>query len=615
MSPVTDAVIQIAFAPAPQPRRVLVYAPLALSTPHFETDLEIAQRHLDLGDEVELVVCDAELPSCQLNPAHETQRCIQCVSRNLQGAAQLSAKVPVLGLRAALTPEDHAALAGLPAQFATQEELRAFRFENFDAGLAALSSLIDFARSPRLDTARHAGLVQQTLRGAVLSFLALKRILAARRPDRAYIYNGRWGMVRSAVRACEAAGVPWWTHERGSDFRKFALYAGVLPHDKADFQRQALGAWRDAATQPDSRALAERFFSERRQRVEKTWFSYTKQQEQGRVPADWPRAARRIVFFTTSEFEYAAIADDTAGRIYPSQRAGARRIAQHLAQADAEAHLWVRVHPNDKGAETTRAWTDAVAGLANVTLILPEATIDSYALLDGADRVLTFGSTMGIEATFWGRAAICADHSFYGGNDAIYDAASEAELLDLLTRRGLPPKPREQVLPFGYYLNAFGEEFRHFSTEKISDYEFRSPFRGRCLKPDFDDLRQRLISLHREGDVHRAAALARLCAAFRPADPLGHTLLILGSLAQGQLPAAVAALETAVRATPALLDPLLKQTARPLLDAAQQFARGATAADFPALALRLGAVLAQSPTLAPIGQKLIAMAQRPRAAA
>ena len=54
MSAPTDATISEAFTPAAAPRRVLIYAPLAYSTPHFETDLEIAQRHLDLGDNVEL---------------------------------------------------------------------------------------------------------------------------------------------------------------------------------------------------------------------------------------------------------------------------------------------------------------------------------------------------------------------------------------------------------------------------------------------------------------------------------------------------------------------------------------------------------------------------------
>ena len=615
MSAPTDAVVSEAFTPAAAPRRVLIYAPLAYSTPHFETDLEIAQRHLDLGDNVELVLCDAELSSCQLNPTHEPVRCAQCVSRNHQGAAQLSVRVPVRGLLTSLTADDHDALARLPRKFPDTARLRRFRFENFDAGLATLSSLIDFARSPHPDTQRHAELIHGLLHGAVLSYLAVKRILGAQHYDRVYIYNGRWSMVRSAVRACEAARVPYYTHERGSDFGKFALYRDVLPHDKRDFQKQVHVASAALESQPEARAIAERFFHERRQRVEKNWFSYTKAQEQGRVPADWSRAARRIVFFTSSEFENAAIGEGTCGRIYPSQLQGARRIAQHLARHDPEAHLWVRIHPNDSGPQTSQLWTGIATGHANVTVVLPEEKIDSYSMLEGADLIITFGSTVGIEATFWERPAVCADHSFYDGHDAHYEAQDEAELFRLITTRALPPKPRAHALRFGYYLNTFGGEFLHFATDKISDYDFQSPFRGRCLKPDHADLRKRLVELYNSDDLPRAEAVARLCANYQPEDTTAHVLLILCAVRQSRLAIAVAALDAAASHLPApQLEALLKHTAKALLDATQALGKAGPAVEFRTHALRIGAVFARVPAYSAVGQKLIAFADRARPA-
>ena len=613
MSAPTDAVISAAFTPAAAPRRVLIYAPLAYSTPHFETDLEIAQRHLDLGDNVELVLCDAELPSCQLNPTHEPVRCAQCVSRNHQGAAQLSARVPVRGLLTLLTADDHDALGRLPRTFSDTAGLRRFRFETFDAGLATLSSLIDFVRSPQPDIKRHAELIHGLLHGAVLSYLAMKRILSAQLYDRVYIYNGRWSMVRSAVRACEAAGVPYYTHERGSDCKKFALYRDVLPHDKPDFKRQVQLASAVLESQPEASAIAEQFFHERRQRVEKNWFSYTKAQEQGRVPVDWSRPVRRIIFFTSSEFEYAAIGEGTSGRIYPSQQQGTRRIAQHLARHDPGAHLWVRVHPNDSGPQTSQLWTDIASALTNVTVVLPDEKIDSYAMLEGADLILTFGSTVGLEATFWGRPAVCADHSFYDGHDAHYEAQDEAELFRLITTRSLPPKPRAHALRFGYYLNTFGSEFLHFATDKISDYEFQSPFRGHCLKPDHADLRKRLVELYNSGDLQRAEAIARLCANYQPEDTTAHVLLVLSAIRQSRLAIAVTALETAAHRLPAVqLEPLLKHTAKPLLDATQALAKSGPAEEFRSYARRIGSVFARVPAYAAVGHNQLALAERAR---
>lgn len=608
-APTTEVVERAAFTRAARPRRVLVYAPLAYSTPHFETDLEIAQRHLDLGDEVELVLCDAELPSCQLNPRREAARCVQCVSRNLQGAAQLSAPVPVLDLLGALKAEDRAVLAAIPREFRDQAELRGYHCAGFDAGMATLSSVIDFARTPMVDTRAHAGVIRATLVAAVGTFLALRRRLAAGRHDRVYIYNGRWSMVRSAVRACEQTGVEFYTHERGSDFRKFALHHQALPHDMAGFRARVRAAW--AARGPEAAAEAEAFFAGRRQRVEAAWFSFVKGQEAGRVPADWGRTARRLVWFTSSEFESAAIGEGTTGRIYPGQTAAAPRIARLLAEHGPAAHLWVRVHPNDRSAETTRRWTAATAGLRNVTLVLPEAPVDSYALLDGAERVLTFGSTTGIEATFWGKPAVCADFSFFDGLEAHHEATTEAELLELLTRRELPAKPREGALACGYYLRTFGAEFAHFATEKISDYAFESPFRGRCLKPDYDDLRRRMVALAEAGEWRRAGAVARLVCDFRPADDAAQTVRAVAGLREGAVAEALAGLEAAAQVlTAEQLERVLQQTGKALLEATLRLGQAGRSAEFAREARRAGALLGRVPKLAEIGGKLLAMAAR-----
>lgn len=610
-APSPDLTIAEAFAPNPAPRRILVYAPLAYSTPHFETDLEIAQRHLDLGDEVDLVVCDAELSSCQLNPMREPLRCVQCVSRNLQGSAQLSRKVSVQNLLGALTPADRARLAEIPRLFADQPALRHYRFDNFDAGTAALSSIIDFVRSVDIDPQHYADLIQRTLTSSVSTFLALKRVLAAKTYDRVYIYNGRWSMVRSAVRACEALRVPYYTHERGSDFRKFALYRDALPHDKLAYRKRVHAAWENGRSDPEAQVAANAFFKGRRERVEKSWFSFVKQQEHGHLPADWSRSVHRIVFFTSSEFEFAAIGGEAIGRIYPNQVTAVRCIAPRLAHLAPDAHLWIRVHPNDNSPAAAQAWQDAVAGLTNVTLILPNATVDSYALLDGAGRILTVGSTMGIEATYWGKPAICADTSFYDGLDAQHEAANEDELLTLLTQAALPPKPRDHVLCYGYYMNTYGEAFHHFATEVISDYEFRSPFRGRCLKPDYDDLHRRLLALYQQGELPRALAISELCANFKADDSLAHSIRVLCLVRLDTLASALRALEyAAAHSTPPQFEAVLKNTGKALVDATLELSKNAPAPDFSTAAASLAAALRRVPAFAGIAQTLAAMAAR-----
>lgn len=605
-----DLVAKEAFASAAVQRCVLVFAPLAYSTPHFETDLEIAQRHLDLGDEVDLALCDGELPACQLNPLREAKRCAACVSRNLQGAAQLSRPVPTLHLPGFLSAADHERLKALPKVFANQADLRAYYFEGFDAGMATLSSLIDFVRSDIVDTVKYADVIHKLLSGAVQSYLMVLRVLETKSYDRVYIYNGRWSMVRSAVRACEKLGVPYYTHERGADFRRFALFKNTLPHDMEDFRTQTRAAWENVKDNAAALILANEFFSGRRQRVEKAWFSFTKEQEVGRLPADWACTERRFVVFTSSEFEFAAISADNSGRIYKSQAQGTARVAELLAQLVPGARLWVRVHPNDHGEATAKAWHAATAGRANITMVGAQEKIDSYAMLDEAERVISFGSTIGVEATYWGRISIVLNEGFYAGRGVVYEPEDEATLIDLLIRRDLAPLPREAALAFGYYSSNRGENFRHFETAAISDYEFKSPFRGRCLKPDKGELQRGAVALFGRGEFARTEAIGRLCIELNAADSFGHNTRLLSLLKLDRVVDAVAALEAV--AVP-VLPKILPLVVKPLMDALGTLGLKGNPEAAYALTQRFGRVCLAVPQFSAIGRGLVAL-PRPSAA-
>ena len=61
---------------------------------HYETELEIMQRHLDAGDEVYQYVCNAEMTACDINPDHGFSRCVQCMAKRRHGRSLLSKEVP-----------------------------------------------------------------------------------------------------------------------------------------------------------------------------------------------------------------------------------------------------------------------------------------------------------------------------------------------------------------------------------------------------------------------------------------------------------------------------------------------------------------------------------------
>lgn len=58
---------------------ILIVSPYTINTPHYETELEIAQKHLNAGDDVKFIFCQANLLACDVNRNHNIFICMQCI--------------------------------------------------------------------------------------------------------------------------------------------------------------------------------------------------------------------------------------------------------------------------------------------------------------------------------------------------------------------------------------------------------------------------------------------------------------------------------------------------------------------------------------------------------
>ena len=116
---------------------------------HYVTELEIMEKHLDAGDEVTLLTCDAFLRACEANPKHELYHCLRCMGIRQHGMGLLSRKVKTLPLgKRYVHPE-------IPSHLDSLEGLKSIRIGEFDAGMAAFSSLVDYSKETTPDITKH----------------------------------------------------------------------------------------------------------------------------------------------------------------------------------------------------------------------------------------------------------------------------------------------------------------------------------------------------------------------------------------------------------------------------------------------------------------------------
>lgn len=440
---------------------------------HYETELELIQNHLNAGDKVMHAVCNAQLATCDLNLHHDIFRCAFCVTKRHRGSKLLTEPVECVPLLR-LTPEIEKEMNSLKTDFDNVEELKSYRIDNFDIGSAAASSLISLLRDPNLNTIEHKHLINSYLVSSIQVYRSVQNYLdKSNKIDRVYVFNGRFAHTRAVFRACRSRNIECILHERGHDIFTYELFPNSFPLDLENAEKRIATEWEKAAGKSDREEIAAKYYIARTKGVEQDWYSFIKMQKERLLPDNWSTDTNNIVIFSSSEDELAAIGDEWKNPLYCDQLGAIKKIMMSLEGTDDhKIHIYLRMHPNSKDLvqRELSKWYNLESKI--LTIVPPNSPIDSYALLRNADKVLTFGSTMGIEAVFWGKPSILAGQSFYRNLGGTYNPSSHEELLHLL-KEDLEPKDKLPAYKYGYYLNTFGIPFKYYEAEDFGRGKFK----------------------------------------------------------------------------------------------------------------------------------------------
>src|SRR5258708_20100273 len=170
-----------------------------------------------------------------------------------------------------------------------------------------------------------------------------------------------------------------------------------MPHDPGHITKYLDDTLGKAESPAQKRAVAKEFYSERGEGKMANWVSLTEQQIRGSVPEGWLESPLRIAAFSSTQSEFSCLREFFPSPLYPSQAEGFETIIHDLARNRFEGIFAIRMHPNS--ARTKADFTERLRLLPYPFLrpIGPEEKIDSYALLQTANKVLTFGSTIRIK--------------------------------------------------------------------------------------------------------------------------------------------------------------------------------------------------------------------------
>jgi hypothetical protein len=438
-------------------------------TPHFETELELIVQHQECGDDVYLLVDDGRLTFTVSDPYNSYDMKKVSTSRLRQGLELIKfPKRNIIKINKKLRD------AGvIPPKFCSYEELQNFKIAGAELGRGVISTITSLARDNRFDVEAYADFIYRGLWSSLLVYESMVDAIARYNPDVVYIFNGRFAELWAAAEACKRCKVTFRTHERGCNIHSYAVYENSSLHDIETLKKEVA-----SIGSAYEKNIAEKWFFDRRLGKDQGWFSYVKEQKKQQLPPNFDTSKMNIAIFNSSLDEYESFSAWNTP-FYANENEGIRMIFDSFAHHSG-VHFYVRMHPNLKGLDNTQVRELYALRYSHVTIIDPDAAIDSYALLDACDKIVTFSSTIGVEGCYWGKPVILAGRAIYENLNCCYSPSTHQQLVDYL-KADLDPLPLQGALQYAYWQSTYGRPFKHFNATGY----FQGTFMGQNIVPRF----------------------------------------------------------------------------------------------------------------------------------
>ena len=429
-------------------------------TPIFETELELIRKHEKSGDTISVLQCTGNLGNCFWNPDKKKFICSRCCSKFKHGWRVLNAGKEV---ELKQFPPNKLKHLDLPIAFNSVDDLKRYRYDNENIGYGVASRLISLFRDHRFDTVIHRREVFRELNTSIQVYETLKNEFKEFKPDRVYIFNGRITTQLPVVLLCKRMDIEFYSYEVAYTPNRYLLRKNSTSHSRHTMREEIDLLWATGGAKREK--VARLFFQERRAGADQDKMaSFTKHQVKNLLPKGFNKDKKNIAIFNSTIDEYAAIEGWENPLYKPDETVGIRRILESF-ESDERYMFYLRVHPHMKEVPVTTSQLQDIRSLnsrfRNLYVIWSADIVDSYELMNACEKVVTFGSTIGIEAAYWGKPSILAGRAVYENFDCVYTPKTHEELVKLL-KEDLPPLLAESALKYGFREKSHGIPYKYF---------------------------------------------------------------------------------------------------------------------------------------------------------
>ncbi len=430
--------------------------------------LENANILADKNEEVVLVYCDGNpVNMCWINTYCDKKMCKICNCYRKRMFSGLKKNVQTIPFSSFFhkTLDDY---KELKFEYNSNEDIKKLTYNHVGIGYAALSSYITPTRNlyPLMDQ-QFRTYFDAVLKTEVILTDIVNTALDFFKPDEVGVFNTRFTVSKPIFDTCLYRKTDVVVYETTGNYlnrRQLTHFRNCASQDVPGITRLVNIMWEESHKSEEEKInIGKQFFLNRRGAIPAGDKVYIGAQKEGLLPDNWDSSKHNIVIFNSSEDENVSLGEEFDHNLFPSQYQGIKTIFEHFKDKD-DYHFYLRIHPNLKSIKYK--YHTAIYDLEkigdNITIIPGDSPVSTYALMDGAEKIIVFGSTTGYEAVYWDKPVISLVLCEYSMLDICY-IPQTVEELDEMICQDLKPKDKMPAIKLAYYhMNKERPNFRWF---------------------------------------------------------------------------------------------------------------------------------------------------------
>lgn len=429
--------------------RKLYYSSCSIAAPHIGVTIDDILTSKKANDDIYWCFCHCALTSCFKNLYGYSSVCSLCHLMYNRYKLKYGKDLHIIPIdKAHMNHQNH------DWDFDNAEQIKGIIYRGVYIGMSILSLYYSCTRDLDLKNLQKLKDFSLPLISEICDFVDyLYDLFEQIKPDEIITYNGRLFENRMFYDIAKVLGIKYTALEvvggYVEPYKKVSFHGG-LPHSVKLNTQKINALWEKSPLSDEKKTqIASSFYSRRRGgELVADIAVYTKNMKEGVLPNDFDRSKRNIAIFNSSQDEMAALGGEwETGDVFDSQL----DAIEFILRSCPNFHFYLRIHPNLKGVDhKDHLDLYKFSKYSNLTIIPPESEVSSYALMEACEKVVTFGSTMGIETTFWGKPSILLGRALYENLDACYRAKSKEEILYLLEGK-IGAKDKIGALKYAYF--------------------------------------------------------------------------------------------------------------------------------------------------------------------